>query len=60
MEGGRGRALGCCYKWQPVAGWSPGGLLLEMAASLTRRLRTSCSVVVFTASGYAFQVPGRG
>lgn len=31
-----------------------GGLLLETAVSLTRRLRTYCSIVVFTGPDCAF------
>lgn len=59
MEGGSGRAPGCHSKWRPVAGWSPGGLLLEMAATLTRCLKTSCSIVVFTGPGLCLPRPGR-
>lgn len=59
MEGGRGRAPGCHSEWRPAAGWSPGGLLLETAATLTRCLKTSCSIVVFTGPGLCLPRPGR-
>ena len=43
----------------PAAGWSLGGLPLEMAASLTRCPRTYCSIVVFTGPRMCLLSPGR-